>query len=418
MSKGMLTAAELRTMKPNGKRGPRRLAGRCLFLEPCPRKLAWLFRYDSPDTGKRSWLSIGSYPAMSLSEARARAEALYAQVQRGIDPKRERAAEVPPTLDAIAAEWDAGRTGRVSDRTRENAMQRLRLHVSPALGDRIITTIQSSEVRAVLDRIVAQGITETAHRTYMAIKQVFDYAEARDMLPGKNPVTPLRRAYPPAPPTHHPSVAGEVEIGKLVAAVDGYQGTYVTRAALRLGLLLFVRPGEELRCARWDEIDLDAAEWRVRGDRMKVKQRTPHMVPLSTQAIAILREHRAAAPPRSPFVFPGRDGKRPMSPNTLNVALNALGYGRDAAQCQRAHAFRALASTHLHNIAVTEQGCGFTGEHVEMQLAHKAIGRVAAAYNRNEFLPQRRILMQRWADEIDRMRALAMGAMGGASCAA
>ena len=419
----MLTDSSLRSLKPNGTRqAPIADKGGApgLYIAPMPCVLAWYFRFTSPETGKRSVMSFGTYPDMSLTLARTEAEKLAAKVRRGTDPllererQREQIASLP-TLATVVERWDAARAegsfGKVpNERTRAQARRRLGMYILPLLGDRLLFTIQPADLSAALNRIVAQGMLETAHRVYAELARVFDFAEARNLLPEdkKNPCAPLRRAFPAAPKKPIPSVHGERNIAALIRAIDVYEGMYSTRALLRLQMLVFTRPSE-IRKARWCEFDLDAAKWIVPAARMKVKRNGSHEVPLARQAVEILRELRTIVHPNNPWVFPGRGVHRPLCENTVNVALTAIGFGRDSGHCHRAHGFRHLASTYLNELAASRNGQGFTPEHIEKQLAHKT-GSVRDVYNQAAYWEQRRFMMQLWADEIDRMRALPLRA--------
>ncbi len=266
---------------------------------------------------------------------------------------------------------------------------------------------QASDLRHLLDRIVGNGTAETAHRVCTVIGQVFDWAEARGEIE-KNPQRLIRRAYPTAPSRHHAAIVEPAGFGALLRAIDGYQGRGITRAALQLLALCFLR-SRELRGATWDEVDFATSTWTIPASRMKIRGNGHHVVPLAAQAVAILRELHTVTGPRegqkstARHVFPGLRPGKVLSENTLNAALTTLGFGPDV---HRVHGFRSSASTILNELAAKEGGRRFNFEHVEAQLAHRSGNTVRDAYQRSTFLEQRRLMMQAWADECDRLRAL------------
>jgi integrase len=239
--------------------------------------------------------------------------------------------------------------------------------------------------------VESRGAIETAHRTKQNCSQVFRYAVATGRA-DRDPTIELRGALAPTSERHHASITDPKGIGALLRAIDGYEGSLVTKCALRLAPLTFVRPGE-LRRAEWTEFNLGKAEWRIPAERMKMREQ--HIVPLSTQAIAVLEELQPLTG-RATYVFPGaRTNGRPMSENTVNAALRRLGYGKDE---MTGHGFRSMASTHLN-----EQG--WHRDAIERQLAHAERDDVRAAYNFAEHLPERRRMMQAWADYLEALKA-------------
>ncbi|MGH6885504.1 MAG: tyrosine-type recombinase/integrase, partial [Geminicoccales bacterium] len=242
----------------------------------------------------------------------------------------------------------------------------------------------------VLRRIEARGAIDTAHRVLQNCGQVFRFAVATGRAV-RDPAADLRGALVTVRGSHFASITEPKAIGALLRAIGGYQGTHIVRCALRLAPLTFVRPGE-LRAAEWPEFDLDAAEWRIPAERMKM--RAIHLVPLSAQAVGILRELRPLTG-TGRYVFPGeRTPTRPMSENTVNAALRRLGYSKDE---MTGHGFRSMASTLLN-----EQG--WHRDAIERQLAHGERDAVRAAYNYAEHLPERRRMMQAWADYLDGLK--------------
>jgi integrase len=241
-----------------------------------------------------------------------------------------------------------------------------------------------------LRRIESRGALETAHRALQNCSQVFRYAVATGRAE-RDPSGDLRGALPPAKGRHHASITDPIAIGELMRLLEGYQGSFVTKCALQLAPLLFVRPGE-LRRAEWSEINLEKAEWRIPGEKMKMG--AVHIVPLSVQAVQILRELKALTGDRK-YVFPGvRTPTRPMSENTVNAALRRLGYAKEELT---GHGFRSMASTLLNEH-------GWNRDAIERQLAHAERDSVRAAYNYAEHLVERRKMMQEWADYLDSLK--------------
>jgi integrase len=271
--------------------------------------------------------------------------------------------------------------------TIEKARWVLETFVYPHLGSKPVSQIAAPDLLAVLRKIEARGTIETAHRTKQRVGQVLRYAIATGRATRDVSVDP-RGALAPIVTKNHAAITEPTRIGKLLRSIDGYVGQPVTHAALKLTPLVFVRPGE-LRQAEWKEFDPANAEWRIPGHKMKM--RTPHVVPLSQQAVQILRDIQPLTS-RSPYVFPSlRSRQRPMSDNTNNAALRRLGYSGEE---MTAHGFRAMASTSLN-----EQG--WPPDVIELQLAHMERNKVRAAYNRAQRLAERRKMMQAWADYLE-----------------
>ena len=272
----------------------------------------------------------------------------------------------------------------------DKIIRRLERDVFPWLGSLPIRQIKPADLLQVLKRVEARGAIETTHRVQQNCGQVLRYAVAIGLIES-DPSRDLRGALPPWRPEHYPTLTDPRSVGQLLRDIDGYEGGYITRCALKLSPLLFVRPGE-LRRAEWQEIDLDAAEWRIPAAKMK--GRVMHIVPMATQAVDILRDLKALTGSRG-WVFPGnRTNGEPMSENTVNAALRRLGYDRAT---MTAHGFRGMASTMLHEI-------GWPSDVIERQLSHAERNAVKAAYNHAEHLPERRRMMQAWADHLDGLR--------------
>jgi integrase len=390
--KGALNDVKIRGAKPRtdayklGDGG-----GLWLYVTPKGRRL-WRFRFRQPTTGKDTMLSFGSYPEVPLADARDKALTARRQLIDGKHPTAEKQAERAHhgnTFEAVAEEWLGKQT--LADVTRAKAEWLFSL-VLPDIGARPIAEIKAPDVLQALRKIEAKGHHETAHRAKQRIGQVFRYAVATGRAE-HDPTSALRGALKAPDVTNRAALTDPVEVGKLLRDIDGYVGQPATHAALRLAPLAFVRPGE-LRAAEWSEFSLDGAEpvWRIPGERMKMGD--AHIVPLSKQAAAVLRELHPLTG-RGRYVFPSlRSAERPMSNNTVNAALRRLGYATDE---MTGHGFRAMASTLLN-----EQG--WHPDLIELQLAHAERNKVRAAYNRAQRLAERRKMMQAWSDYLDGLK--------------
>ena len=373
--------------------------GLCIEVTPQGSKL-WRYRYRFNGTPKMIALGDG-YPRTSLAKARELRDEQRAVLRSGVDPAAQRRAEKAPavvvkpaTFEEVAQAWldrRQGKGGRViADVTYAKNRWLLETYAFPAIGSRPIREITSRELLDMLREAESAGKLETAARLKIKVGQIFRYA----ILEGSadtDPSAALRGVLRAPAAKNHASPKQPAEIGALMRAIDGLQGQPVTVAALKLAPLVFVRPGE-LRGARWSEFDLDGKEWRIPADRMKMK--SPHIVPLSTQAVAILKELKPLTG-SGELVFPGvRSSKSPMSENTLNAALRRLGYTTDEAT---AHGFRSMASTRLNEL-------GWAPDVIERQLAHVEQNSVRAAYNHAQYIDERRRMMQAWADYLDKLR--------------
>ncbi len=367
----------------------------------------WRFKYRFG--GKEKLLALGTYPEVPLATpkgsspirgARQLRDDARALIQAGIDPSAYRKAQssakelaAKNSFEAIAHEWHAAMHANWSKGHAETIMDRLKRDAFPWIGSQPVTDITSPELLKTLRRIASRGALETAHRVGQICSQVFRYAIATGRA-DRDPYPDLRGALPPTKQTHLASITEPKRIGELLLALHGYTGTLPTLCALKIAPLVFVRPGE-LRAAEWSEINMDAAEWRIPGARMKAGEL--HIVPLSTQALAILSELRPLTG-SGRYVFPSvRSRQRPMSENTVTAALRRLDY---ASGEMTGHGFRSMASTLLN-----EQG--WHRDAIERQLAHGERNKVRAAYNYAEHLPERRKMMQAWADYLDGLRARA-----------
>ena len=352
----------------------------------------WRFRYRYG--GKERNISLGVYPDVSLKLARARRDDARRMLVEGVDPSAHRQAgklAQRVTLQLIAEEWLDIQAKKLAAVTVSKIRWMLTEFILPRLGSRPIHEITAAELLQTLRLIEERGRHETAHRTKQYVGQVLRYAIATGRAQ-RDITSDLRGALTPVSTKNHAAVTDPAAIGALLRSIDGYSGQPATHAALKLAPLVFVRPGE-LRKAEWSEFNLDAAEWRIPAQRMKMRE--AHVVPLSRQALAILRELRPITG-HGRFVFPSiRTGDRPMSENAINGALRRLGYTNDE---MTGHGFRSMASTSLN-----EQG--WHPDVIELQLAHAERNKVRAAYNRATRLGERRKMMQAWADYLDGLRA-------------
>ena len=358
----------------------------------------WRFKYRY--LGKEKLLSFGTYPDVSLKDARDRRDEARKQLAADIDPGEHRkamkstlAVRSENSFEIVAREWFAKYSPIWAAGHSDKIIRRLERDIFPWLGGRPIAELTAPELLAALRRIESRGAIETAHRAQQNCSQVFRYAVATGRAE-RDPTADLRGALTSVKERHHASITDPRRVGELMRAIDGYRGSLVTKCALRLAPLVFVRPGE-LRKAEWIEFDLDGAEWRIPAARMKAREQ--HIVPLAKQAVAILQDLHGLTGDKQ-HVFPGvRTNGRAMSENTVNAALRRLGYAKDE---MTGHGFRSMASTLLN-----EQG--WHRDAIERQLAHAERNNVRAAYNFAEHLPERRKMMQAWADYLDK---LALGA--------
>ncbi|MDE0250343.1 MAG: integrase arm-type DNA-binding domain-containing protein [Gammaproteobacteria bacterium] len=368
-----------------------------LYLEVTPRGGKW-WRLKYRFEGKEKRLSLGVYPDVTLKDARTRRDEARKLLVNGVDPSEQRKAEkaaraneAANSFEALAREWFAKRASIWSPSHATRVISQLEGDVFPWIGPRPITRITAPQLLETLRRIEQRGALETAYRVLSYCSQVFRYAIATGRA-AYNPSGDLRGALPPVKGKHFASVTEPGEVGQLLRTLDGYQGTLVVKCALRFAPLVFVRPGE-LRQAQWVDMDLDNAEWRFHV----TKTRTQHIVPLSRQAIEILRELQPLTG-RGKYVFPSARsprGDRPMSENAVLAAMRGLGIGKEV---MSGHGFRAMARTILDEVLK------FRPDYIEHQLAHSVRDPNGRAYNRTAHLAERRKMMQAWADYLDQLR--------------
>ena len=391
-----LTDTAIRNAKPGEK--PRKLADeRGLFILVTPKGGKWWrLKYRFGD--KEKLLALGVYPDVSLKDARARRDEARKLLAEGIDPgehrkaeARERKLSAKNSFEAVAREWLENIHDKWTPRHYADTLKRFETYIFPELGARPIAEVDAPALLAVLRKIEKKGAGETARKVHRACSQVFRYAIATSRCKS-NPAADLRGALKPKGKVEHRAALTTAELPELLRKIEAYDeqggGDSQTKLALKLLALTFVRTGE-LREAEWGEFDLDHAEWRIPADRMKMKE--PHFVPLSLQAVEVLRQLQAINGGYR-YVFPGRNPEKPMSKNTALFALYRMGYHSR----MTGHGFRAVASTALNEM-------GFKPDVIERQLAHAERNKVRAAYHRSEYLAERRQMMQVWGDYLDKL---------------
>ncbi len=392
-----LTDTAVRQAKRHEK--PRKLADeRGLFLLVQPNGSKW-WRLKYRVLGKEKLLSLGVYPDVSLSQARQRREDARKLIAEGVDPSVNRQAQKAASMErsansfeVVAREWFTKFRTKWVDSHSDKIIRRLERDVFPWIGGRPIAEVSAPELLKVLRRIEERGAVETAHRASQNCGQIFRYAVATGRAE-RDPSGDLRGALASPQATHHAAITDPKQLAAMLRAIDGYEGSLVTRSALQLAPQFFVRPGE-LRAAEWEEFDLDGGVWNIAGAKMKTRE--PHIVPLSKQAVKILRDLELLTG-SSKYVFPGaRTNGRPMSNVTVNAALRRLGFASDVAT---GHGFRATART------ILDEELSFPVDWIEHQLAHAVKDPNGRAYNRTAHLPQRRQMMQAWADYLDKIKA-------------
>ena len=387
-----LTTLTIKAAKPNDKKY-RLPDGNGLYLEITPSggKL-WRMKYRF--AGKEKLLSFGGFPTISLRDAREFKNEAKKLLANDIDPseakkaiKQKKVDNVKNGFESVAREWVEKNKNNWSDGNTKRVSARLEQHIIPLLGKKGISSITPSDLLSVIQRIEKTGTIYTAHKTLQNCGQVFRYAMATART-NTDPTTALKGALPPVQSKHHASITDPKKIGALLRAINGYEGNYITQCALKLAPLVIVRPGE-LRHAEWQEVDFDKVEWRLPAEKMKMK--AVHIVPLSKQAICILKDIQDVTG-QGKYIFPSvRSSARPMSENTINAGLRRMGYTKEE---MTGHGFRSMASTLLN-----EQGWHWDA--IERQLAHAERNSIRAAYNYAEHMPERIRMMQHWADYLD-----------------
>lgn len=399
MANEILTAAEVKAASP-GERMHRLRDGGNLFLqvETTGRKW-WAFRYTF--AGKQKSLSCGVYPDVTLRKARDKAKAMREELAEGIDPAEARKAkeDKPETLAGVAQEWLERFGPSWTPKYAKQLATWLDASILPRLGKRPMVEITAQQLLAELRRVESAGTLNTAHRLRAICGQLWRYGVATGRCE-RDVAHDLRGALAPAVGKSMSTLLEPARIGKLLRDIDGYGGDFVTRCCLQLAPLCLLRPGE-LRQGRWSEIDLDAAEWRIPFERMKARLaiktarqgETAHIVPLSRQSVDILRRLYVVTG-HGEFVFAGRKRNKPLADHTPGKALEIMGYAGE--QC--VHGLRATASTLLHEFS-------YPSHLIERQLAHADRDKIRSKYNHADYLPERRKMLQFWADYLDGLRA-------------
>lgn len=389
-----LTNIAISNAKP-GKTVVRLKDERGLYLEISPAGGKW-WRLRYWMGGKENRISLGVYPDVSLKDARERRDEARRMIANGIDPSKARKAEKAEaaadaeTFELVAREWHDKFKTTMTEQSAAEILHRLERDVFPWIGTKPVKVVTAPELLAVVRRIESRGAPETARRCLQYLSRIGRYAVATGRAE-RDAAADLRGCLPPANKKHFSSLTDPKDIAALLRAIDNYQGSFIVLCALRLAPLVFVRPGE-LRKAEWTEFDLDGAEWRIPAVRMKMKEQ--HIVPLASQVVAILRELHPLTG-SGQFLFPSiRSAGRPISENTLNGALRRMGYTKEEI-C--AHGFRSMASTMLNEM-------GWNRDAIEKQLAHGERNAVRASYNFAQYLPERRKMMQVWADSLDALK--------------
>lgn len=356
------------------------------------------WRQDYTYIGKRKTLALGVYPAVTLAQARKRRDKARELLADGIDPgiakreeKQAKAAAAGNTFEAVAEQWLKATAAKRAAITQDKVTTWLRKDVFPHIGKMPITAIGPRDVLAVVRRMEARGVIDSAKRVAQICGQVFRFAVAEGTAE-RDVTADLRGAFQHAEKKHYAAITDPAKLGELLRSIHAYTGHFYSVAALKLSPMVFLRPGE-LRTGEWAEIDLEAAEWRIPGRKMKMGN--DHIVPLSRQAVEILRSLHPITG-NGKYIFPSlRGGGRPMSENTVNAALRAMGYSNEV---HTAHGFRATART------IMDEVLGERVDLIEHQLAHAVKDANGRAYNRTAHLPARREMMQRWCDYLDKLR--------------
>jgi integrase len=402
-----LTDVKVRNTKP-GEKQIKLFDGDGLFLLVSPSGGKW-WRFKYRFGGKEKLLALGTYPEISLADARQRREDARKLIANGVDPsdvkKAQKASIISTTensFEVIARAWHAKNVERWAPSHAKTTLERLQKNLFPWLGAKPVSEIKLSDIKPVLHRIEERA-PESARRMYVALNMIFRFCVASEYL-DRNPLEGLKpkdiMLREPIE-THFPALTRPQELAPLLRTIDNFKGSFIVKSALQLAPLVFVRPGE-LRHAEWKEIDFEAAEWNIPVEKMKLSTREKnrrkgdfHCVPLSKQAIEILKAIQPLTG-RSPFIFTGaRSYHRPMSEAALTAAIHRMGYQGEMTW----HGFRAVARTMLDEVLQ------FRPDVIEHQLAHAVRDALGRAYNRTTHLAERRKMMQTWADYLDKLRA-------------
>jgi integrase len=392
-----LTATQVKQAKPAAK--PYKLSdgeGMYLLVAANGSKY-WRLKYRFG--GKEKTLALGVYPSVSLQEARSRKLAAREKLAKEIDPSEARKVEritrdlaSADSFEAVAIEWYETKLQGKSESYRDRTQRLLKNDLYPPLGNRPISQITAPELLMALRKVEARGAVDMAHRAKQTAGQVFRYAVATGRAE-RDPSGDLRGALKSKAKKHYAAITDPAQVGKLLVAIDNFQGTPIVKAALQLSPMLFQRPGE-IRAMEWAEINWDESRWEIPAEKMKMAQ--PHIVPLAAQAIAHLKAlHRLSG--RGRYVFPSaRGASRPLSDNGVRTALRTMGYDNET---MTAHGFRAMART------IMDEVLNYRVDWIEHQLAHAVKDANGRAYNRTAHLKGRAEMMQDWADYLDNLKA-------------
>jgi integrase len=395
----MLTDAAVRAAKPKDKQY--RLAderGLYLQISTSGAKL-WRFKYRVD--GKEKVLAFGQYPDVSLGEARDKRDAARKQLEAGVDPavqkkalKRAKAVSNAITFEGVAKDWLGKFSKDWSPAHAARVWSRIQRDLLPWVGKTPVADLSAPDVLETIRRIEARGATETAHRARSDVSTIMRYAISCG-LATRDPAADVKGALPPVKKQHFAATTDPKGLGKLLVLIDAYEGSHTVRTALKLQPILFCRPGE-LRQMKWEHLDLKKAVWKLPAEAMKMRQ--DHIVPLSTQAVALIKDMPKID--GNPYVFPSQRGQgRPMSDMATSAALKSLGI--DSKKVQTMHGFRASARTILHEVL------SYPAEVIEVQLAHQPSGPLKGAYARMKFIEQRTEMIQAWANYLDGLKAAA-----------
>lgn len=390
-----LTDTQVRNVKPSGKDIKLFDGGGLFLLVSKSGGKLWRFKYRFG--GREKLLTFGAYPQNSLADVRQKREKAREQIAQGIDPgeaRKERAADMlreQETFEVVGREWHKHFHQQWAPSTADKILEMLVRNVFGEIGQRPFAEIDAPMLLTMLRRIEMRGTAYTAHRMRGLCGQIFRYAVATGRT-DRDPTGDLKGALAPIKTIHRPATTDPKEVAPILRMIESYQGTLPVRCALRLLPLLFVRPGE-LRAMKWAEVDLEKKEWSYVVNKTK----TPHIVPLARQAVEILREIHPLTGTGT-YVFPSaRTNTSPMSNMALNAAMRRMGI--DTKTEITGHGFRAVARTILDEVL------GFRPDFIEHQLAHAVRDPLGRAYNRTAHLPERRNMMQAWADYLDKLKA-------------
>ena len=391
-----LSDTALRNAKPTEK--PYKLYDeRGLYVIVNPNGGKW-WRLKYRLDGKEKTISLGTYPEVTLAQARGKRDDARSLVADNTDPSHHRRetkiqAKLASqnTFEAIANEWHSLHNKSKSERHQQRVKRWLEFYLYPSLGKKVISSITAPMVLETTSILQKQGKLETAHRVIQTAGQVFRFAIQKGFA-SYNPAPDLKGALPPPVVKNMAAMIEPKDFAQLLRTIDGYSGTLTVQCALKLAPLLFQRIGE-LRHMKWADLDFENNEWRY----LVTKTKTQHIVPLSTQALALIERMRPFSG-NGMYVFPGgRTHERPMSENAINAALRNMGY--DTQTEITGHGFRAIAQT------LGEQELGLDPKHIERQLAHSVANPLGTAYERAQFLKDRKVMMQKWADYLDELKA-------------